>query len=73
MKKADASEEQVVVTNTINAFAEEMVEDIKAVINLLRRNEIMQAVDTLQDLQRELEQDYAIKNWQASLRERDFQ
>tara|TARA_A100001515_G_scaffold120134_1_gene102980 strand:+ start:566 stop:787 length:222 start_codon:yes stop_codon:yes gene_type:complete len=73
MKKADASEEQVVVTNTINAFAEEMVEDIKAVINLLRRNEVMQAVDTLQDLQKELEQDYAIKNWQASLRERDFQ
>tara|TARA_R100000329_G_scaffold68000_2_gene59658 strand:+ start:12751 stop:12972 length:222 start_codon:yes stop_codon:yes gene_type:complete len=73
MKKADASEEQVVVTNTINAFAEEMVEDIKAVINLLRRNEIMQAVDTLQDLKQELEQDYAIKNWQASLRERDFQ
>lgn len=73
MKKADASEEQVVVTNTINAFAEEMVEDIKAVINLLRRNEVMQAVDTLQDLKQELEQDYAIKNWQASLRERDFQ
>lgn len=73
MKKADASEEQVVVTNTINAFAEEMVEDIKAVINLLRRNEIMQAVDALQDLKQELEEDYAIKNWQASLRERDFQ
>ena len=73
MKKADASEEQVVVTNTINAFAEEMVEDIKAVINLLRRNEVMQAVDALQGLQQELEEDYAIKNWQASLRERDFQ
>lgn len=73
MKKADASEEQVVVTNTINAFAEEMVEDIKNVINLLRRNEVMQAVDTLQDLKQELEQDYAITNWQASLRERDFQ
>ena len=73
MKKADASEDQVFVTNTINAFAEEIVEDIKAVINLLRRNEVMQAVDALQGLQQELEEDYAIKNWQASLRERDFQ
>ena len=73
MKKADASEEQVVVTNTINAFAEEMVEDIKNVINLLRRNEVMQAVDALRNLQQELEQDYAITNWQASLRERDLE
>ena len=73
MEKADASEDQVFVTNTINAFAEEMVEDIKAVINLLRRNEVMQAVDALQGLQQELEEDYAIKNWQASLRERDFE
>ena len=73
MKKADASEDQVFVTNTINAFAEEMVEDIKAVINLLRRNEVMQAVDALRKLQQELEQDYAITNWQASLRERDLE
>ena len=73
MKKADASEDQVFVTNTINAFAEEIVEDIKVVINLLRRNEVMQAVDALQELQQELEEDYAIKNWQASLKERDFQ
>ena len=61
MKKADASEEQVVVTNTINAFAEEMVEDIKAVINLLRRNEIMQAVDALQDLKQELKRTMRLK------------
>ena len=73
MEKADASEDQVFVTNTINAFAEEMVEDIKDVINLLRRNEVMQAVDALRKLQEELEEDYAIKNWQASLRERDFE
>ena len=73
MKKADASEDQVFVTNTINAFAEEMVEDIKDVINLLRRNEVMQAVDALRNLQQELEQDYAITNWQASLRERDLE
>ena len=73
MEKADASEDQVFVTNTINAFADEIVEDIKAVINLLRRNEVMQAVDALQELQQELEEDYAIKNWQASLKERDFQ
>ena len=72
MKKADASEDQVFVTNTINAFAEEMVDDIKDVINLLRRNEVMQAVDALRELQQILEQDYAVTNWQASLRERDL-
>ena len=69
MKKTDASDEQNIVTNAINAHSEEILVDIRAVKTLIRRNSLTQAIDVLTDLEKNLEEDYAVKNWQASLKE----
>ena len=72
MKKADANPQQNIVTDAINAHAEDILTDVRAILKLVRQNNIMEAVDLLMDLERDLQQDYAVQNWQSSLRERNF-
>ena len=72
MKKADANPQQNIVTDAINAHAEDILTDVRAILRLVRQNNIMEAVDLLMDLERDLQQDYAVQNWQSSLRERNF-
>tara|TARA_A100001201_G_scaffold101643_1_gene87281 strand:- start:2796 stop:3017 length:222 start_codon:yes stop_codon:yes gene_type:complete len=72
MKKADANPQQNIVTDAINAHAEDILTDVRAILKLVRQNNIMEAVDMLMDLEKDLQQDYAVQNWQSSLRERNF-
>ena len=72
MKKADANPQQNIVTDAINAHAEDILTDVRAILKLVRQNNIMEAVDLLMDLEKDLQQDYAVQNWQSSLRERNF-
>ena len=72
MKKADANPQQNIVTDAINAHAEDILTDVRAILRLVRQNNIMEAVDMLMDLEKDLQQDYAVQNWQSSLRERNF-
>ena len=72
MKKADANPDQNLVTDAINAHAEDILTDVRAILKLVRQNNIMEAVDMLMDLEKDLQQDYAVQNWQSSLRERNF-
>ena len=72
MKKADANPDQNLVTDAINAHAEDILTDVRAILSLVRQNKNMDAVDMLMDLEKDLQQDYAVKNWQSSLRERNF-
>lgn len=72
MKKADANPQQNIVTDAINAHAEDILTDVRAILRLVRQNNIMEAVDLLMDLEKDLQQDYAVQNWQSSLRERNF-
>ena len=72
MKKADANPQQNIVTDAINAHAEDILTDVRAILRLVRQNNLMEAVDMLMDLEKDLQQDYAVQNWQSSLRERNF-
>ena len=72
MKKADANPDQNLVTDAINAHAEDILTDVRAILSLVRQDKNMDAVDMLMDLEKDLQQDYAVKNWQSSLRERNF-
>ena len=72
MKKADANPDQNVVTDAINAHSEDILTDVRAILSLVRQNKNMDAVDMLMELEKDLQEDYAIKNWQTSLRERNF-
>jgi len=72
MKKADANPQQNIVTDAINAHAEDILTDVRAILRLVRQNNLMEAVDMLVDLEKDLQQDYAVQNWQSSLRERNF-
>ena len=72
MKKADANPQQNIVTDAINAHAEDILTDVRAILRLVRQNNIMEAVDMLMELEKDLQQDYAVQNWQSSLRERNF-
>jgi|TARA_R100000231_G_scaffold80526_1_gene61913 hypothetical protein len=72
MKKADANPQQNIVTDAINAHAEDILTDVRAILKLVRQNNLMEAVDMLMDLEKDLQQDYAVQNWQSSLRERNF-
>ena len=72
MKKADANPDQNLVTDAINAHAEDILTDVRAILSLVRQNKNMDAVDMLMDLEKDLQQDYAVQNWQASLKERNF-
>ena len=68
MKKADVNSDENVVANAVNAHAEDILTDIRAAIKLLRRDSVMDAVDVLLELERDLQRDYAEKSWQSSLR-----
>ena len=72
MKKADANPDQNLVADAINAHAEDILTDVRAILKLVRQNNLMEAVDMLMDLEKDLQQDYAVQNWQSSLRERNF-
>ena len=72
MKKADANPDQNLVANAINAHSEDILTDVRAILKLVRQDKIMDAVDMLMDLEKDLQQDYAVQNWQSSLRERRF-
>ena len=72
MKKADANPDQNLVANAINAHAEDILTDVRAILSLVRQNKNMDAVDMLMELEKDLQEDYAVKNWQTSLRERNF-
>mgnify|MGYP003134464834 FL=1 len=72
MKKADANPQQNIVTDAINAHAEDVLTDVRAILRLVRQNNLTEAVDMLMDLEKDLQQDYAVQNWQSSLRERNF-
>ena len=72
MKKADATPDQNLVANAINAHAEDILTDVRAILSLVRQNKNMDAVDMLMELEKDLQEDYAVKNWQTSLRERNF-
>ena len=72
MKKADDNPDQNLVANAIYAHAEDILTDVRAILSLVRQNKNMDAVDMLMELEKDLQEDYAVKNWQTSLRERNF-
>jgi hypothetical protein len=45
MKKADANPQQNIVTDAINAHAEDILTDVRAILKLVRQNNLMEAVD----------------------------